>query len=74
MEANRVFAAIEAGDKINNTYNRMKLDQYVSFTSNFTKNKVVKNVDISVFDGYSAKTVSFGNKSLDDLRNNYRTS
>lgn len=30
--------------------------------------------DISVFDRYSAKTVSFGNKSLDDLRNNYRTS
>lgn len=74
MEANRVFAAIEAGDKINNTYNRMKLDQYVSFTSNFTKNKVVKNADISVFDGYSARTVSFGNKSLDNLRNNYRTS
>lgn len=74
MEANRTFAAIEAGDIINNSGNMWKLDQYVSFSDNFTKNKVVKEVDVSVFDGYSAKTVSFSTKSLDNLRNNYRTS
>lgn len=72
QNAKYAFAAGEWGEKIVNTYNRLWLAQYVTFSGVFTKNNVTN--DISVFDGYSASTVKFANKTLQDRNYNYRTS
>lgn len=74
---NKQIVALERAFSVNNSYtgqsdNNIKRDQYVRFDSNFTKNKIAKNADQYVFDGYSSDTVEFV-KSLEDRNENYRT-
>ena len=76
---NKIILALERAFNVNGSaqtqdVNNIKRDQYITFNDNFTKNKIAKDADKYVFDGYSANTVIFANKSLDDLINNYRTS
>lgn len=76
---NKQITALERAFSVNDSNtgqssNNIKRDQYVIFDSNFTKNKIAKNADQYVFDGYSASTVEFVT-SLDETesKHNYRT-
>lgn len=74
---NKQITAMTRAFSVNNnettqSSNNIKRDQYVIFDSNFTKNKIAKDADQYVFDGYSASTVEFV-KSLEDRNYNYRT-
>lgn len=74
---NKQITALERAFSVNDSNtgqssNNIKRDQYVIFDSNFTKNKIAKDADQYVFDGYSSSTVEFV-KSLEDRNYNYRT-
>lgn len=75
---NKSISALERAFSVNGSAqqqdeNNVKRDQYITFSNNFTKNKIAKNADKFVFDGYRTATVVFANKSLEDRNNNYRT-
>lgn len=76
--ANKSISALERAFSVNGSAqqqddNNMKRDQYITFSNNFTKNKIAKDADKFVFDGYRTATVIFANKSLEDRNDNYRT-
>lgn len=76
--ADKSISALERAFSVNGSAqqqddNNMKRDQYITFSNNFTKNKIAKDADKFVFDGYRTATVIFANKSLEDRNDNYRT-
>lgn len=75
---NKIISSLERAFSVNGSAqtqdaNNIKRDQYITFSDNFTKNKIAKDADKYVFDGYNANTVIFANKSLEDRNDNYRT-
>ena len=77
---NKSISALERAFSVNNSNSEQTIDnyahnQYVTFSDIFTLNKIARNADKYVFDGYGTSYVEFGTKTLDTAESkcNYRT-